>query len=278
MAFRGLFIGIDRYVSPHINELGCARRDATALDALFGDTLGGSSVLLVNDEATRSRIEAEFAALENCTPDDTVVIGFSGHGSETHELVAHDSEVNDLPRTAIHLDQVQQWFSRIPARRVILFLDCCFSGGIGAKVLQVDAKPRDLSSVEARLNQLAGDGRIIFTASSANEPAYEHNRFGHGFLTHYLLEALCGAEEVVSAGRLSVYRLLEYVTGRVRAAADLIGRPQNPTLRGTIDGEFAWPVFVRGARYAAVFPERVVTHVAAEINSLANAGFPAALI
>lgn len=278
MAFRGLFIGIDRYASPHVNELGCARRDAVALEALFTDTLGGTSVLLVNEEATRGRIEAEFGTLAQSSPDDTVVIGFSGHGSETHELVAHDTAVHDLGHTAIHLDRVQQWFAHIPARRVVLFLDCCFSGGIGAKVLQVDAKPRDLSSVAARLDELAGDGRLIFTASSANEPAYEHNRFGHGFLTYYLLQALCGAEEVLNAGKLSVYRLLEYVTKRVKSAAEQIGRPQNPTLRGTLDGDVAWPVFVRGARFAAAFPERTSIVVTADIGSLAGVGFPSGLL
>lgn len=278
MAFRGLFIGIDRYASPHINELGCARRDALALGALFSDTLGGTTVLLANEDATRARIEAEFAALEQSSPDDTVVIGFSGHGSETHELVAHDTEVNDLGRTAIRLDEVQRWFACIPARRVVLFLDCCFSGGIGAKVLQVDAKPRDLVSVEARLDQLAGDGRLIFTASSATEPAYEHNRLGHGFLTFYLLEALSGVEEIVNAGKVSVYRLLEYVTKRVKSAAEQIGRPQNPTLRGTIDGDLTWPIFVRGARFAAAFPERVPVTVTSDISSLAGAGFPEGLL
>ncbi|MDH8613003.1 hypothetical protein QIH24_28350, partial [Klebsiella pneumoniae] len=77
--------------------------------------------------------------------------------------------------------------------------------------------------------QLGGAGRIIFTASAATEPAYEHRRFGHGFLTHFLLEALCGAEEVVSGGKLSLYRLLEHVTSRVRAAALQGGKEQNPT-------------------------------------------------
>jgi helicase len=57
-----------------------------------------------------------------------------------------------------------------------------------------------------------GAGRIIFTASGADEPAYEHGTFGHGFLTYYLLEALRGAEEVVSAGKLSLYKLLDHVT------------------------------------------------------------------
>ena len=146
MAFRGLFIGIDRYASSQISELTCARRDAIALEALFTDTLGGSSVLLTDSDATRERIAVEFAGMATCDPDDTIVIAFSGHGSETHELVPHDARVSDLPTTAIPLDQLQNWFSLIPARRLVFVLDCCFSGGIGAKVLQVESKPRDLRS------------------------------------------------------------------------------------------------------------------------------------
>ena len=70
MAFRGLFIGIDRYQSPDINELSCARRDAIALEALFADTLGGTTVLLTDQNASRGQIAAEFAALESCDSDD----------------------------------------------------------------------------------------------------------------------------------------------------------------------------------------------------------------
>jgi helicase len=72
MAFRGLFIGIDRYQSSDINELSCARRDAVALEALFFDTLGGTTVLLTDQDATRGRIAAEFEALQYCDPEDTV--------------------------------------------------------------------------------------------------------------------------------------------------------------------------------------------------------------
>jgi helicase len=278
MAFRGLFIGIDRYASPRISELSCASRDAVALDALFADTLGGTSVLLTDGDATRARIEAEFSALSTCDLSDVVVIAFSGHGTKTHDLVAHDTDVAHLSKTAIPLDLIQEWFSRIPAKRLVFFLDCCFSGGFGAKVLHIDAKARDLQSTEERLSQLAGEGRIIFTASGAAEPAYEYERFGHGFLTYYLLEALKGAEEVVSSGKLSLYRLLAHVTTRVQAAALQIGRPQNPTMRGSIDGDVTWPVFVPGARYASAFPERRKAHVTAELSTLAGAGFPQSLL
>ena len=155
MGFRGLFIGIDRYASPAVSELSCAGRDAIALEALFADTLGGNTVLLVDDVATRARVEQEFAELAKCDPEDTIVIAFSGHGSETHELATYDTNPTDLANTAISLDRIQEWFSRIPAKRLVLFLDCCFSGGLGAKVLHVDVKPRDMRSAEARLAQLA---------------------------------------------------------------------------------------------------------------------------
>ena len=274
MAFRGLFIGIDRYLSPNINELSCARRDAVALEALFADTLGGATVLLTDQDATRERIAAEFEGLRNCDPDDTVVIGFSGHGSETHELVAYNTDVYDIAATTIPLDALQEWFSHVPAKRLILFLDCCFSGGIGAKVLHVAAKPRDMRSTEARLAQLAGNGRVIFTASSATEPAWEHGRYGHGLLTHFLLEALRGPAELVDAGRVSLYRLLDYVTARVKAAAHQIGQLQNPTMRGQIDGELMWPVFAPGSVSSKPFPIMLRLMLLANLLALVPSAFP----
>lgn len=51
MAFKGLFIGVDRYASAEINWLSCASRDATALHALFSDTLGGETTLLRDGQA-----------------------------------------------------------------------------------------------------------------------------------------------------------------------------------------------------------------------------------
>ncbi|MGA3064475.1 MAG: caspase family protein [Methylocystis sp.] len=278
MAFYGLFIGVDRYASRAINWLSCAKRDAVALEALFSDTLGGATTLLVDGDATRTRIETEFLCLSVCNSDDTVVISFSGHGSESHELITYDADVRDLPRTAISLDALITWFSRIPARRLILFLDCCFSGGMGAKVLQVQAVSRRIESVEARLAQMSGDGRLIMTASAAEEPAWENPRTGHGYFTHFLIEALQGAEGVIEHGRLPVYRLLEFVTRRVIDAARQFGHPQHPALRGTIDGDLSWPVFIQGPRYATAFPDRANARATADVSSLAAFGFPPAVI
>jgi helicase len=60
MAFKGLFIGIDRYASPEINWLSCASRDAIALHALFTDTFGGDTALLIDAQATVTAIRECF--------------------------------------------------------------------------------------------------------------------------------------------------------------------------------------------------------------------------
>lgn len=278
MAFRGLFVGIDRYQSPDIRDLSCAARDATALEALFADTLGGSTVRLTDRDATLSRIETELGTLLQCDRDDTIVIAFSGHGSETHELIVHDTGFNDIEATSLPLDRLQEWFSKIPARRVILFLDCCFSGGLGAKVLQVPAIPRSLASTEIRLQNLAGNGRLIFTASAASEEAWEFSSHGHGLLTFYLLEALRGPAEIVEGGRLSVFQMLDYVSARVKAAAQQIGKSQNPAMRGQIDGGISWPVFSPGKRFQAAFPSARPAAVTSDIASLADHGFPSEIV
>jgi hypothetical protein len=66
ITFRGLFIGIDHYASPKISWLSCAQRDATALHALFCDTLGGEATLLVDQEGTCVAIQEQLANLATC--------------------------------------------------------------------------------------------------------------------------------------------------------------------------------------------------------------------
>ncbi|MFI5346606.1 MAG: caspase family protein, partial [Elusimicrobiota bacterium] len=274
VAYHGLFVGIDRYKSPYINWLGCAKRDAVALQALFTDNLGAGGVLLTDEQATRAAITAEFEKLSRCSPDDVVIVSYSGHGSPTHELITHDADVRDLARTAIPLAELTEWFAKIPARRLVCILDCCFAGGMGAKVLVLESTPRGLDSVEKFLNGMSGDGRLILTAATATQEAYENGRMGHGLLTHYLMEALQGAEEVRENGRLSVYKLLEYVTKRVTDSAGAFGKPQHPTLRGTLDGALSWPIFKAGEAYRTAFPERAQGPVTEDVQSLASHGFP----
>ena len=278
MAFYGLFVGIDRCASSSINGLRFAKRDAAALHALFTDAFGGETTILTDEQATRSRIEQQLEQLASCTQDDVVVISFSGHGTRTHHLVAYDTEKRDLGNTGLSLEMLGHYLSRIAARRLICILDCCFSGGMGTKMLEVESAPRDISFTDELLNQMSGNGRLVLTASTATEAAWENTKLGHGLLTYHLIHALLGAEEAKSSGKLSVYRLMQFVTERVLDFSTQTGKPQQPTLRGEIDGDFSWPVFKPGKLYREAFPEKQRPQVTPDIQSLLGYGFPQTLL
>lgn len=273
MKIHGVFIGIDRYSSEAIPWLTCAKRDAVALFSLFSDNVPGEYKLLFDDGATRVNIEAAISNLSICSEDDIVIISFSGHGSPEHQLVAYDSDMFDLNGTTVPFDRLAELLGKIQARQVFCFIDCCFSGGLGAKALQLDFASRKSNSIEDTLKQFSGIGRVVLTASKANEEAWENVSFGHGLLTFYLLQAFLGAEEVRKDGKIGIYKLLEYVTSNVRASAGQIGQQQNPMLLGQIVEEIYLPIFVPGSLYQTAFPELQCIKAEPDISSLSGLGF-----
>lgn len=57
MAIKAIFVGINKHLDTSIPELGGARHDATALWALFTDTIEGlSGRLLVDEDATHAEV------------------------------------------------------------------------------------------------------------------------------------------------------------------------------------------------------------------------------
>jgi replicative superfamily II helicase len=268
---------VNRYDSPDIDFLASAVRDATALHALFTDNLGTDCRLITDEDATTARLRSELENLQTASSaDDVVVIAFSGHGSSTHEIVTYDSDLDNLPGTALPLDELTTLVSAIPARHLLVVLDCCFSGGAGAKVLNAPLRPRGAAqSGDALLRLMAGSGRLILTASTADQPAYEDVRLGHGLLTYHLLQALLGPGEVAHDGQISLLALLRYVTQQVKGSASgTVAAKQEPALRGRWDGEVFWPVFVPGARYRVLHPPHSPEPVTGDVRSLRNHGIP----
>jgi helicase len=283
--FHGVFIGVNRYTSDDINNLASAVRDASALHALFSDNLGDTCRLITDADATTARLRDELRALQTAScEDDVVVIAFSGHGSNTHEIVTYDADLYNLQSTSLPLDESTDLVSAIPAKHLLVVLDCCFSGGAGAKVLNAPLAPRGGPtgvplSTEALLNKMAGTGRLILTASTADQPAWEDMRLGHGLLTYHLLQALLGTTEVAQNGHISLFDLLKYVTQQVKASASgMASALQEPTLRGRWDGEVIWPVFAPGPRYSALYPSPTKAPATANVRSLRDHGIPESVL
>src|SRR5258708_2873151 len=153
----------------------------------------------------------------NALPDDLVVIYISSHGSPRNidpngvsYIIMNDTDLGDsakLYATSLQMiDLVQQINREIKARRVVLFLDTCYSGdasnagreGDGSRrVMPVWAQtpPTGESAAEtafsaALRNLKIGAGRAVITASRANEESWENTKLQHGYFTYYLINAL----------------------------------------------------------------------------------------
>jgi helicase len=279
-AFHGLFIGVDRYVSPLINELGGAVRDAEALHALFADNLGAdNAALLTDDLVTRQALIAQFKdRLARVAPEDFVVITYAGHGSDDFFLLPHDADPDDLPSTALALDELVDLFREVPAKNVLLVLDCCFSGGAGARVFHHSPTTRSLQSAEEKLLRIANDGRVILTAADSSQEAIEDPVSGHGVLTGYLLEALRGPPEIVDGNNISMFRLLQFVVERVSSRAKDFAHEQRACVRGSFNGDVTLPVLVPGALFASRFPEHAHQPVGEDVRDLVACGVPEYLV
>lgn len=274
--FHGLFIGVDKYSSPDINELSCAANDAKSLYSLFADNLGEKDAkMLLNERATKDAIVSDVKdRLSQVSADDLVFISYSGHGSDDHHLVTYDSDPLKFKETSIALDELVELFKAIPSKNVIMLLDCCFSGGAGARVFKREIAMRAIESTDAIIKRISGEGRLIVTASGAGEEAIEDRKRGHGLLTHFFTDGLLGNTQVTDGGKINIYSLLEFVTSQVKAAASIFRHVQSPTVRGAIDGELTFPVFKRGSVFNRFFPERNINKVTADISSLASFGIP----
>jgi helicase len=144
-------------------------------------------------------------------------------------------------------------FSRIPAKNVLLLLDCCFAGGAGAKVFHAPGALKGAASAEQLLQRISGKGRLIFTAAAADQEAIEDRRRGHGLFTFYLLEGLRGAPEVVRDTRIPMLSLVEFATRSVISAAQQIRHRQEPALRASTEGEFTFPILAIGSIFRQFF-------------------------
>lgn len=265
---RAAFVGVDRYGDPSIRDLNGAARDASALWAVLSDSIQGlEAALITNGDATLAAVEAALdGTLGAATEDDVVLLGFAGHGTPDHRLVVADARADDLPSTTLEMARLAERFRTSRARAVLLLLDCCFSGGATARVLDLGLVPRGIG---LPLAEVAGQGRVLFAASAPHEEALEDPGTRHGLFTKAILDCLLSAD-----GPVSVIGLVDRVAKLVRADANRFGYDQTPVMFGHVEGELVLPVGRRGENYRRLFPERVSIRTTGDFGDLSAYGIP----
>jgi replicative superfamily II helicase len=264
------FVGINKYADENISDLAGASRDATALWAIFSDSIPdiNANRLLDNaatGEAIRNALDDTLSSAE---AEDTIIFFFAGHGSPAHQLVPHDAEHKRLEETTIPMQELAQRLNTTKAGIAIIILDCCFSGGATARVLQDVPVPRNGMVTVANLK---GKGIVIIAASEDDQPAYEIG--GHGLLTQALLHIFKNHPNGMDIGSVT-----DEVAKWIRAEANRFSWQQTPVIFNLITGGLTLPPLRPGVLYAKEFPDTTNIQVSANIQDLEAFGIPLKLI
>ena len=241
-------VGINRY--ENVRPLRYAVNDAKA----FYDHLVGFSqippenvTLLLDQDATLTRLRSTLGThLKNkAGKDDMVIIFFAGHGATEKDVMSPDgdglekyllpcgADPNDLYATALPMGEVSKIFSRIQAERLVFIADSCYSGASGGRTIEVSGIRATIS--DAFLDRIAeGKGRVIMTASGANEVSAEDDHLKQGVFTYYLLEGLKGKADVDRDGAVTVDEVYQFVSETVPRATN---QEQHPVKKGTAEGQ-----------------------------------------
>jgi hypothetical protein len=240
-------IGIDAY--PNVRKLKYAVKDARLVRAYLSDQLGvrpENMVVLLNREATLMRIKSALGTdIKNkAGQNDMVLIFFAGHGATEKDvtspdgdglekyLLPYDADPRDLYATALPMDEISKVFRRIRSERLVFIADACYSGASGGRTVGISGVRANLS--DHFLERIAsGKGRIILTASGANEVSTENDALQHGVFTYYLVEGLKGTADRDRDGLITVSEAYQYVSEQVPRATDLA---QHPVKKGAVEG------------------------------------------
>ncbi|HHV61495.1 MAG TPA: hypothetical protein GXX51_02500 [Firmicutes bacterium] len=246
-----LFIGIDDYADPSVNDLDGCVADATAMrDALMTPgSFVGYGRLLVDSAASKEGIRQALREIgERMNREDFFVLYYSGHGARTPDgskevICPYDSSTTSWGRD-ITDGELADWLRELPSQKITVILDSCYSGAFINGIVTRTAKTRGILTSElqgvpttqdvaqgipgkigkaALMNGIPGmkalrmAGYTVLTASSQDELSYEVN--GHGVFTSALVKALGvdrGSADTSRDGVITARELFDYAASETK--------------------------------------------------------------
>jgi Caspase domain len=232
-----LLVATAEYGDPAFRRLRTPGHDVEALRGVLEDpAIGGFDVrALVNQpgQVVEEEIEGFFADRK---PDDLLVLYLSCHGVKDQDgrlyFAATDTKLRRLAASGISSTFVNEQMGNSRSKRVVLLLDCCYSGAFARGFA-----PRGGEGVELK-ERLQGRGRVVITASSAMEYAFEAGQLTSDsaqpsvFTTAVVQGLHSGEADRDGDGRVSVDELYDFVFDQVREATP----DQRPGIFSDIQG------------------------------------------
>jgi hypothetical protein len=215
------------YEDSSLAQLRAPSHDAEALRRVLEDeNIGGFDVRVVADAGMR---DVQLAVVEFFTArrsGDLALLHFSGHGLKDPRgdlyFATRDTELRHLRATGVASAFVNLQISDCAARRVVVILDCCYSGAFAKGALSRADRSVNLAEEFRPAEEERGKGRVVLTAASSTQYAFDGDELSEAndspsVFTTALVEGLqTGAADLNEDGEISVEDLYEYVYNQVR--------------------------------------------------------------
>lgn len=215
-----LIVATDAYEDRKLQKLRAPAEDAEALAHVLRDPKIGDFDVTFSINAKEYELRRTISSFfADRSPEDVLLLHFGCHGLKDDDghlyFAASDTEFAHLDATAVPAEFVNRRMNESRSRRIILFLDCCYSGAFASGMTA-----RAGETVEIR-ERFEGTGRVVLTASNAMEYSFEgENRHGRGHesvFTSALVQGLRSGEADRDQDRwISVDELYDYVFEHVR--------------------------------------------------------------
>ncbi|PCH69169.1 MAG: hypothetical protein COC06_08150 [Bacteroidales bacterium] len=164
-----------------------------------------------------------------------IIFYYAGHGlpdQQTRDpyLIPVDVSGANI-KYGIKLNNVYQKLTKHPSKRVLVFLDACFSGGarntplIASRGINVTPKKEYLKG-----------NILVFASSSGNQVSSAWKEKQHGLFTYFLLKKIKDTK-----GDLSLKDLSNYLQQKVPLKAITINKPEQvPTVNSSLEIKDVW--------------------------------------
>jgi hypothetical protein len=216
-----LLVASWEYQDAALSQLRATGQDAEGLAQVLRDPeVGGFEVrTLLNPPAHEVQLAVE-DLLADRGRDDLVLLYFSCHGVKHPNgrlyFATFTTRRDRLAATAVSSEFLEEQLDQSRSRRVLVLLDCCYSGALARGPTAKGDQRVDLTE------PFQGRGRVVLTASSSTEYAFEGDQLtshnpGPSVFTSALVEGLeTGVADRDQDGRISADELYEYVVDQVR--------------------------------------------------------------
>lgn len=228
-------IGIEEY--DETDNIKYSRRSAELFKKVAQKTLGiddRRTVFLLNSKASSGKIKdsLEYLLSEEIESGDTVYFYYNGHGvpdPKTKEPYILPSDKNPdyvTNEEDFKLQYIYNKLSRSKAKKVIAFVDSCFSGATDDKsIFKGVAAPR-LKPKKVTFNT---EKMVVLTAGKDKQFSNMYKSKGHRLFSYYLMKSMLSGEKKIED-------IFMDVRVSVRNTSKEFGpaKKQEPTINGNI--------------------------------------------